>query len=368
MKIERVEIIHLSIPLKHHFTTSFGTSTEKHTVLVKAYADGLVGYGETSPFYAPTYSYETIETVCYVLRDFIVPAVLNQELASADELLTRLKFIRGHNFAKAGMEIAFWDLLAQREGVPLSKLLGGTREAVPVGVSIGIQDTVGELLQRIEGFLDEGYQRIKIKIKPGWDVGVVRTVRERFPDISLMVDANSAYTLNDVDVFRELDQFNLLMIEQPLGYDDIVDHAKLQSQIEAPVCLDESIHSAEDARKAIELGSCRIINIKLGRVGGLTNVIKIHDVCQAHGLPVWAGGMLETGVGQVAKIEVASLPNFSLPGDIAPSSRLYVDDLIDPPIVLKDDGTIPVAKQAGHAYKPNKDRIEKHTLNKIVLT
>jgi O-succinylbenzoate synthase len=366
MKIECVEVLHLAIPLKHHFTTSFSATTEHHTVILRAYSDGMVGYGEATPFYGPVYSAETNNSVYYTLKDFVLPGVIGKDFASAEALLNDLKWIRGNNFAKSAIEIAFWNLLAQASGQPLHDLLGGTRAEVPVGVSIGIQDTLRELLDSIEHFLGEGYRRIKIKIKPGWDVDVVAEVRRVYPDIVLMVDANSAYTLADVEQLRRLDDYGLLMIEQPLGYDDIVDHAGLQRQIETPICLDESIHSPDDARKAIALGSCRIINVKPGRVGGYLNSIRIHDLCVAADIGLWVGCMLETGIGQSSKIELASLPGFALPADMAPSNRYYIEDIVEPPIVLTPRSTIVVSHEAGGSHKPIEARLSKYKRKNFV--
>jgi O-succinylbenzoate synthase len=365
MKIEQVEVRHLAIPLKHHFTTSFGRTTEHHTIVLKAWSEGLVGYGEATPFYGPVYCSETIDSIYLMLRDHILPCVVGRDFAGAQALMDALAWIRGNQFAKSAIEIALWNLLAQAAGRPLHELLGGTQREVTIGVSIGIQDTVPELLDRIQMFLDEGYIRIKIKIQPGWDIDVVRRVRERYPDIMLMVDGNSAYTLADIPHLQQLDAFNLLMIEQPLAWHDVVDHAKLQAALKTPVCLDESIHHVDDARHAIELKSCKIINIKPGRVGGYLNSKKIHDLCQANGIANWVGCMLETGIGQMSKIELASLPNFTLPADMAPSNRYYVEDIVEPAIVLTPRSTIPVCDTAGGCYRPIQKKIEQYTVKKF---
>ena len=365
MKIERVEVRHLAIPFKHHFTTSFGRTTEHHTIILKAWSEGLVGYGETTPFYGPVYCSETVDSVYLMLRDHILPQVVGKDFADAGELMAALDWIRGNQFAKSAIEVALWNLLAQAAGQPLHTYLGGVMDEVPIGVSIGIQDSVPELLDRIQQFLDEGYARIKIKIQPGWDVDVTRAVRERFPDITLMVDGNSAYTLRDVEHLKQLDQFDLLMIEQPLAWHDVIDHAKVQAAMQTPVCLDESIHTLDDARHAIELGSCRIINIKPGRVGGYLNSKKIHDLCQKHGIANWVGCMLETGIGQMSKIELASLPNFTLPADMAPSNRYYVEDIVEPPIELTPRSTIPVSNEVGGSYRPIQEKIERYTVKRF---
>ena len=367
MKIDHVEVRHLAIPLKHHFTTSFSATTEHHTVILRAHGDGLVGYGEATPFYGPVYCSETNDSVFRMLRDFILPAVIGKDFADAEALMAALGWIRGNQFAKSAVEIAFQDLMAQAKGVPLHVHLGGTQTEAPVGVSIGIQDTLQDLLDEIERFRNEGYERIKIKIKPGWDVDVVAAVRRVYPDLMLMVDANSAYTLADAEHLRRLDDYDLLMIEQPLGYDDIVDHASLQAQLRTPICLDESIHSPDDARKAISLGSCRIINVKPGRVGGYLNSIRIHDLCVANRIGAWVGCMLETGIGQARKVELASLPGFNLPADMAPSNRYYVEDIVEPSIVLTQRSTIAVSHVVGGHQKPIEARIAQYTRRSFAL-
>ena len=347
MRVDRVELREVRLPLVHPFETSFGRETEQRVIIVRIDADGLVGYGESAAGIGPWYSYETVETCWHVQRDFLVPLVLARKVESPHEIPAWFASIRGHNMAKTGLETAIWDLFAKSAEVPLARLLGGEKERIESGVSVGIQGAMDELLDRIGAFVDRGYRRIKIKIKPGWDVEATAAVRDRFPDVPLMLDANSAYTLDDVTLFQHLDRFDLMMIEQPLGYDDIVDHAKLQERIETAVCLDESIVTPEHARWAIELGSCRIINIKPGRVGGLGAAVTIHDLCQRHGLPVWCGGLLETGIGRAHNVAVSSLSNFRLPGDVSESARYYERDLIDPPFELNPDGTISVPTGAG---------------------
>lgn len=367
MIIEHVEVVHLAIPFKHHFTTSFGATNLHHTIILRAWSGGLIGYGEATPFHGPVYCSETNDSVYCMLRDFILPGVIGKDYADAPALMDALRWIRGNQFAKSAVEIAFQDLLAQARGLPLHRYLGGTQVEVPVGVSIGIQDSVPELLDQIEHFRTEGYQRIKIKIQPGWDVDVVAAVRRTYPDLLLMVDANSAYTLADADHLRRLDDYDLLMIEQPLGYDDIVDHACLQRQLHTPICLDESIHSPDDARKAIDLGSCRIINIKPGRVGGFLNSIRIHDIGVANRIGLWIGCMLETGIGQARKIELASLPGCNLPADMAPSNRYYVEDVVEPEIALTPRSTIAVSNAVGGSHRPIEARIAKYTQRRFAL-
>src|SRR5215469_4404066 len=287
MKIDRIELREIHLPLVHFFETSFGRTTTRRIVLVQAQADGLTGWGEVTCGEQPLYNYETPETAWHILRDFLIPGTLGRGLSGPEEVNCRFKPIRGHRMAKAALENALWDVKAQQEGLPLSKLIGGTLEEIPCGVSIGIQDSIEQLLERIDCEVNAGYQRIKLKVKPGWDVNVLERVRERFPRIVLSVDANSAYTLADIEHLKVFDRFYLLMVEQPLHWNDIIDHARLQREIKTSLCLDESIHDADDARKAIEAGACKIINIKLGRVGGFTSAKQVHDVSRARNIPVW---------------------------------------------------------------------------------
>jgi O-succinylbenzoate synthase len=367
MKIDRVDLLHAKMKLVHPFETSYGRKDHLDHVLVKLYADGLVGYGEAAVQWWPFYCEETTVTCLHVLQEFVVPAILHQEFNGIEDLIASYAKVRRHNFAKSGVETAFWDLLAQAQGRSLAQLLGGTRREIESGVSIGIEPDTSYLLKRIEGFLAQGYRRIKLKIGPGQDVDVLRNVRQAFPTIPLMADANSAYTLKDLEHLKQLDAFDLLMIEQPLAHDDIIDHATLQRALQSPICLDESIHSAEDARKALDLGSCRIINIKPGRVGGLLEAKKIHDLCQARGVPVWCGGMHEYGIGRAHNIALSALPNFSIPGDISASDKYYAEDLIDPPVTV-EDGKIRVPQTVGLGYIPNETRITRFTVNKLTFT
>jgi len=364
MKISRVEIREIRLPLVHFFETSFGRTTVRRIVLVRTEAEGLTGWGEVTCGEDPFYSYETPETAWHILRDFLIPWTLGKEWALPSDLGSTFKPIRGHNMAKAALENSLWDIEAQTKGVPLWKLLGGTLEEIPCGVSIGIQNSVEELLEKIQRELDAGYQRIKVKIKPGWDVEVLDRIRSKFPRIALMADANSAYTLADLPRLKLLDRFYLMMVEQPLGWEDLIDHAKLQREIATPVCLDESIHSADDARKALEIGAGKIINIKLGRVGGYTSARQVHDVCRARNVPVWCGGMLESGVGRAHNIALSTLPGFTLPGDVSASKRYWTEDIIDPEVTVGAQGTIRVPQIAGLGYVPNLGRIEKVTVRK----
>jgi O-succinylbenzoate synthase len=308
-----------------------------------------------------------VETAWHIIRDFLWPILKGRELGSASKVWDLLARVRGHNMAKGGLETAIWDAEAKQKNLPLAKLLGGVREEIPCGVSIGIQPTIDALIAKVERELAAGYQRIKIKIKPGMDVEPARALRERFPRIRLMVDANSAYRLEDTPLLKQLDAFYLIMIEQPLGWDDIYSHAQLQRQLETPICLDECIHDIEHASAAIEIGACRIINIKLGRVGGHTAARRIHDLCQAKSIPVWCGGMLESGIGRAHNIAMSTLANFTLPGDVSASRRYWDEDIIEPEVEVSRQGTIRVPSAPGIGYKPRIDRIDSLTRRVEVL-
>ena len=364
MKIERIELLEIRMPLVHFFETSFGRTTDRRIVLLRIRAEGLEGWGEVTCGEMPFYSYETPGTAWHVLRDFLIPWALEKSWNSPADLAERFRPVRGHNMAKAALENALWDIAAQSQSIPLAELLGGTREEIPCGVSIGIQNSPEELLEKIRTEVAAGYQRIKVKIRPGWDVEILESIRKEYPDIRLMADANSAYTLNDIAHLKLLDRFDLMMIEQPLGWDDIVDHARLQRELKTPICLDESIHTADDARKAIELGACKIINIKLGRVGGHSSARKLHDVCLAQNIPVWCGGMLESGIGRAHNIAMSTLPGFVLPGDVSASRRYWSQDIVDPEVAVSPRGTIEVPRKPGLGYVPNLERIEKVTVRK----
>lgn len=362
MEIQRIVLRHMKMDLLHPFTTAVGTEYDKDFILIEVKTkDGITGWAESVAAIDATYKEETVKTNWHMMEDFLIPVLLKEPISHPDEVSERFHHVRGNYMAKAALEGAIWDAYAKQQGVSLARALGGTLEKIEVGVSIGIQDTVEELLALIEGHLQEGYKRIKVKIQPGWDLNILAEIRKHYPDIPLMADANTAYTLEDIETLKAMDQFNLMMIEQPLGFDDIVDHAQLQAQIETPICLDESIHSVEDVRKAIHLGSCKIINIKIGRVGGLTESKKIHDLCAANGIPVWCGGMLEAGIGRAHNIAITSLSNFTLPGDTAASARYWKEDIIDPEVIV-EDGLITIPKQPGIGYEPNRDRIDKYTL------
>ena len=366
--IESIELREIRLPLIHFFETSFGRTTERQIVLARVIdADGAEGWGECTAGEGPFYSYEWTETAWATLREFLAPMVIGKNIESAAQAFGLMERLRGHRMAKATIETACWDLEAKRAGVPLWKHLGGVRSELACGVSIGIQDTPEILLEKIRKELDAGYQRIKIKIKPGWDLKIIERVRKEFPDIRLMGDANSAYKLADVSLFQQLDQFNLMMLEQPLAHDDIFDHATLQRQIQTPVCLDESIQSAEGAAHGISLGSCRIINVKLGRVGGHTEAKRVEAVTCDNEIPIWCGGMLESGIGRAHNIAMSTLANFTLPGDVSASARYWEEDIIDPPVTVSTRGTIKPPDAPGIGYAVNLSRIEALTVRKEII-
>lgn len=367
MRIERVTLREIRMPLVMRFETSFGTTTERRILLVEVKADGVTGWGECVADEKPYYSPENIDTAWIMTRDFLWPDLRDREFRAAKDVWPMLWHTRGHNMAKAALESAIWDAEAKQKGIPLWKLLGGTRQEIASGVSIGIQPTVEQLLATVEKELAAGYQRIKVKIKPGQDVGNVGAIRKRWPQIRLMADANSAYTLDDVPILKQLDEFGLMMIEQPLGWDDIYSHVKLQKQLKTPLCLDECIHEYEHAVAAIESGACKIINMKMGRVGGHTVMRKIHDLCQRSGIPIWCGGMLETGIGRAQNIALSTLENFTLPGDVAAGKRYWKEDIVEPEIEVSPKGTIKVPSGPGIGYEPILERINKVTVRSEVL-
>jgi o-succinylbenzoate synthase len=352
IRIDSVNVRQVRMPLVHFFETSFGRTTTRDIVLVEVISGGVSGWGEVTAGENPFYNEEWTASIWPILTDYVIPRVRGSELASAADVAPLTSHIRGHRMARGGFETAVWDLEAKLQGRPLWKHIGaGARREIPCGVSIGVQDSVPQLLDKIRGELDAGYQRIKMKIRPGWDVDVVREVRREFPAIKLMADANSAYTLADADHLRRLDEFYLMMIEQPLAHDDIIDHARLQRQLETPICLDESIRSEHHAEQAIEMGACRILNIKLGRVGGFREAKRVHDVAQRAGVPVWCGGMLEAGIGRAHNIALSTLPNFLLPGDVSASKRYWKRDIIRPPVETTAQGTIVVRDEPGFGYE-----------------
>ncbi len=367
MKIERVELFLLRLPLKKPFETSFGVDTHRTPILCRVEGEGAVGWGECVAQELPAYSEETIETCWHALTDFLIPRVLGERFGSPEEVAERFEAIRGHRMARATLEMACWDLAARQQGVPLARLLGGTRDCILSGVSIGIHPSLDALVETVRRESATGYLRIKLKIKPGLDVQIAEAVRAKFPDLDFMLDANSAYKLADTPLFQRIDATRPTMIEQPLAHDDIVDHATLQKAIRTPICLDESIHSAEDARKAIEIGACRIVNIKLGRVGGHREAKRVHDVCSAHSVPVWCGGMLETGIGRAHNVHLASLPNFRLPGDVSASERYFDTEVIGEPFRLSPDGTIAVPTGPGIGVTVLKDLVRKLSIRTVEL-
>jgi O-succinylbenzoate synthase len=367
VRIDRLELRLLRLPLVDFFETSFGRIDARHFLLVRLDGEGHTGIGECVAESDPYYSAETNETCWHVITEFVAPRVLGVPFEHPRGVFGALAAIRGHNMAKAAVEMAAWDLYARQQGVPLSQVLGGSRNEVVSGVSIGIQGSVDQLLAKVERELAAGYRRIKIKIKPGWDLEPVERIRARFGDVPLMVDANAAYSLADAAHLARLDPFDLMMIEQPLEYDDLRDHARLQERIRTPICLDESIESVRTAEEAIAIRACRIINIKPGRVGGHGESIRLHDVCRAAGIPVWHGGMLESGLGRAHNIHLSTLPNFSLPGDVAASRRYFNPDLIEPPIEVSARGTIAVPDGPGIGVAPVQERIDAATTRLAVL-
>jgi O-succinylbenzoate synthase len=371
VRIERIELRLLRLPLVRCFETSFGRIHERPFILVVVEGEGASGIAECVADANPYYSSETTGTAWHIIRDFIAPLVLGREFVHPREIFPALHGIRGHNMAKAAVEMAAWDLFARQQDSPLCRVLGGDdtliARGIASGVSIGIQDSMEQLLDRVETELGAGYRRIKIKIKPGWDLAAVDAVRGRFGRVPLMVDANAAYALDDASHLAGLDAFDLMMIEQPLDYDDVMDHARLQGRIQTPICLDESLHSVKLAREAIDAGACRIINIKPGRVGGHRESIAMHDLAAEHGMPVWHGGMLESGIGRAHNIHLSTLPGFSLPGDVAASRRYFAPDLIDPEIVVRPDGTIAVPAGAGIGVHLVHDRIAAATEERLEM-
>lgn len=367
MKIERIELREIHLPLVAPFETSFGRVTERRIILAQVFADGLAGWGECTCNEGPFYNHEATDTAWIILRDFVAPSTMGREITSPSEAGALTSRIRGNRMARAAVETAIWDWVARRQNLPLWRLLGGTRTEIDCGVSIGIQESVPALLRKIETEVAAGYQRIKMKIKPGWDVDVVRAVRAEFPQINLTVDANSAYKLSDMELLRQLDEFNLEYIEQPLAYDDIIDHAELQRQINTPICLDESILNVDDARRALSIGAGRIINIKLGRVGGHEEARRVHDYCLAREVPVWCGGMLESGVGRAHNIAMSTRAGFTLPGDVSASKRYWTEDIIMPPVEVTPRGTIIAPSGPGIGFEVNEKRLESVTVRKETI-
>ena len=368
MLIERITLYHLRMRLKALFETSFGSIDTRDCILVEVTADGVDGYGECVADRDPGYCYETVGTAWHIMEDFLIPTILGQNIKHPTNYLDQVAGVRGHQLAKAGIEMALWDVQGKQQGKSLRQLLGGSKERVAVGVSIGIKKSPEKLLASVDDYLEKGYQRIKIKIKPGRDVKETQLIRKRYPNLALQVDANSAYTFESAEMLKPLDDLDLLLIEQPLAEDDLWDHSRLQAEFSTPICLDESIHSLRHARQAIEMKAGRVINIKPGRVGGLIQAVSIHDLCQERDVPVWCGGMLETGVGRAANLALASLPNFTLPGDISASDRYYFEDVTNELFSLNSDSTITVPERPGLGVTINREALKRATLTNKTYT
>jgi len=369
MQISSIELTEINLPLVHFFETSFGRTYERRIILVRVIdEDGADGWGEITCGELPGYSDEWTDSAWVTVEKILAPMVVRKQVDSAAGIWDLMKWVRGHRMAKSGIETACWDLEAKKASVPLWRHLGGVRKEIECGVSIGIQDTVSQLLDKIETELNAGYRRIKIKIAPGWDYDVIAAVRKHFGDIPLMGDANSAYSLSDLDLLKSLDEFGLMMLEQPLGYDDIVDHATLQAAIKTPICLDEPIKSPDDARKAIQLKSGKIINLKNGRVGGHTQSKLVEKICRENSIPVWCGGMLESGIGRAHNIAISTLSGYTLPGDVSASKRYWTEDVIEPEVEVSAKGTICVPEEPGIGYKLRTDRINKIAVRKTRIS
>ncbi|MBP2637982.1 MAG: o-succinylbenzoate synthase [Firmicutes bacterium] len=365
MKLQKIVLRKMKMEFKTPFEVSFGAMKDKHFIAVEFHTKDHVGYGDCSAFAHPYYNEETTTTAWHIMQDFLVPLLFSKdEISHPEEAYSLFAHIRRNKMAKAAFDCALWDLYAKERNIPLAKALGGTKDKVETGVSIGIQPSATDLLRVVEHHLSEGYRRVKIKIKPGKDINYLEAVRKEFGDIMLMADANSAYTLNDIDLFKELDHLNLLMIEQPLSHDDIVDHAKLQAVMKTRICLDESIHSVDDARHAIELGSTKTINIKVARVGGLTEAKKIHDLCQSFDIPVWCGGMLDTGIARAHNVAISSLPNYLFPGDVPASNRYWKQDLTTPELIIDKSAMIEVPQKPGLGFEPIPELMDAFTYEK----
>lgn len=367
MRVDAITMRELQMPLKQFFETSFGRVTHRRALLITADCEGVEGWAECVAGEGPFFSSEWIETAWATIREFLAPSLLGAKLQSSRDAGKLMARVRGHHMAKAALENSLWDAEAKQNQQPLWMLLSGTRSEIASGVSIGIQDSHEQLLEKVETEVNAGYQRIKVKVKPGWDLDVLEKVRAQWAGITLSCDANSAYRPTDLEHLRKFEQFNLLMIEQPLWHDDIFSHAKLQRELETAICLDESIHNARDAETALELGACRIINIKVGRVGGFTEAIAVHNICHERGVPVWCGGMLETGIGRAHNVALSTLPNFKLPGDVSASKRYWAEDIISPEIEVSSKGTITVSNEPGLGYDLKTDLIDKFTVRKETL-
>jgi len=367
VRIDRIELRIVPLSLRERFEISSGGRQERSIIVVTVHGEGETGWGECVAAEDPGYSYETTETAWHVLRDFLAPAVVGRELRHPSDVLGAMSWVRGHPMAQAGIEMATWELWSRLEERPLAETLGGSMRAVPVGVSVGLQKSDDALIDKVAGYIEAGYERIKMKIKPGRDVEMVASVRKQFPDAALMVDANSAYTLDDVDLLRGFDPLELMMVEQPLAHDDIRQHATLQKKLKTPICLDESIRQPADAMHALDAVACGIINVKPGRVGGFTNAIAIHDLCRSRNVPVWVGGMLESGIGRGHNVALATLPGFTLPGDISESRRYWEEDIVEPEWDLSERGHIRPVDAPGIGVRPMVDRIRTEAVRKEVV-
>lgn len=367
MKIDMIELYHVKMPLKYPIKTSLGKQVDIHSVFVKMISEDGYGWGETTPFKEPYYSPEWAGGAFLLMRELLAPQIVGRNIESAGELLQLLGRVKGNPFAKAGLEIAYWVLKAKISGKPLHQLLGGESHPVTVGATLGVQDSIDTLLKKIEIAVDEGYPRVKLKFRLGWDINVLKAIRDVFPDYTFHIDCNAAFTLDHLDLFKKIDRFELAMVEQPLNHADLIDHAELQKHIETPICLDESISSPKAAEDAIRLESCRYMNVKLGRVGGLSNAMKIHDICEKAGLPCWVGGMFESAIGSGVSAELATLPNFKYPADIFPSKNFYEEDLASPEISLCAPGKIETSKVPGIPYEPKGEMLKRNMLSRAVI-
>lgn len=367
MRIERIDIYHVNMPMKATWRAAFGDEEAIDSVIVHISASGHDGWGESAPYRSPRYSPEWADGAFRLLRDWLGPAILGKDIPSGQALQRHLKPFKGNFFAKAALDIAWWDARGNHAGEPVGALIGGQRPDVTVGADIGVQDTIDGVLAAVESSLRQGYARVKLKFQRDSGLETVRAVREAFPKAVVHIDCNSSLTLDDLPLLKQLDRFELAMIEQPLAYDDLLDHARLQEQLQTPLCLDESITTLDSARKAIELGACRWINIKVGRVGGITNALAIHDHCQDAGIPCWIGGMLESSLGQASSLAVATLPNVRYPSDIFPSARFYHQDLSEPEIVLSGPSTVAANTAPGLGFSPNADQLRAHAVQRASL-
>lgn len=368
IRIDHIELHRVRLPLIRPFRTSSAYRTHIEHILIHLIdSDGAEGWGEIATAIDPFYNAETTQTAWHLAEEFLCPMILGKSWTNPEEFRNLYQKVKGNRFAKSGLEMAAWDLLGRKAGVSVGSMLGGVRDRVDVGVSLGIEKEIPELISQVEKYVSEGYRRVKLKIAPGWDIQAVEAVRSQWPDLPLQVDANSAYTLKDIEVFQTLDQFGLLLIEQPLADDDIVDHAQLQLRLKTPVCLDESLHHLDDVRKALQLNSCGVVNIKVSRVGGLQESKAIHDYCADREIPVWCGGMHEFGIGRTANLAIASLPGFTLPGDTSGSDKYWMEDIIEPPITV-ENGTVRVPTEPGLGVNLVLERVEKQRVQHCQLT